>query len=1390
MVKAAIPNNEIERLKALGRYNLLDTLPEEDFERITFLASLICQAPISLISLVDENRQFFKSHFGVEVSESNRDLSFCAHAINQPESIFEIEDLRLDNRFHDNDFVTGQPNVVFYAGVPLVTNDGFALGTLCVIDTKPRKLTNEQKEGLDKLSKQVMNILDARQKQAIEQSFKLIDFTFNNSSMPIYLVKEDSSIYDLNDAACEGIGYKKEELLSKKIIDLDANFNKESWASHWAEIKAKGKLTIETSPTRKDGKKLHAIVSIHYLKQGDTELICSYITDITEKKKQEEHLKLVDFAFRNSKTPVHIINKDATLFDFNEAAHQTLGYTKEDYKAITIPDIDPNYQQNVWPKHWEELKEAGSLKFETILKKKNSELINVYIEANFINYGNRELNYTFLTDITEKKKLEQQMKLLDYSYRNTDTAIFFILEDGLFFDFNEATSNMLGYSYDEFIGKTIMDINPIITKEYWANRWRELSEKPNQTVFTKFKKKDQSFIDVEVKTSVITLGDVTVNFGFFIDITEKKKAEENLKLTKYTIDNAAWGIAYFRRDGSVFNINLAFAKIYGYSSLEEITNKTVYDFNSDFTEKSFELYWEDIKAKKRASYVAKRRKNDDSLIDLEITSNYMQFGDEELICAFVNDITEKLEIENQLKLVNFSFRNSPTAMTFISSDSTFYDFNDATCNLFGYTREEFKKLSIIDINPLFNIEEWPERWNSIKANGGVPNYTSLKKKDGSFLNIELRASIIQYGDLELNFATLIDITEKLEAEKELKHSNERYEYASIATSDVIWEWDIKEDSNYFSPNYTKVFGHPILGLEYGTNNIWRRTVHPDDLKNVLDIEAQAVKKVFEKWEISYRIRKIDGEYAIVLDRGFAIKDETGEVIRLVGAIQDITEKKQAEKELERSIQRYHYATLATSDVVWEADLMKNEVFISKNFTIFYGHPIEDGMAPMENNVWRQNIHPDDAEKVIKNQYSILDSKNNSDNWIGEYRLRRADGSYAIVIDKTFAIKDEQGNVIRMVGALQDITKKKEEEERLKLMESVILNTNDSIMITDAEPLDLPGPRILFVNKAFTEMTGYNAEEVMGKTPRILQNEDTDGKELERLYKALKKWEPCEVTVSNTKKNGEKFWLNMRITPIANEKGWFTHWIAIEKDVTKEKEAEQEKLKLLEELIQNNLELKQFSYITSHNLRSPLMNLLSICDLIKTEKIEDKLTAKLIEGFKKSTYNLNETLNDLIEILIIKENRNLQTNHLYFEDIFNKIKDSLSLSMLEKRVTVIADFSEAPFVNFTNAYLESILLNLFTNSIKYRHPERLPIITIKTGKDANGKTKLTFSDNGLGINMSTAKDKIFGLYKRFHNNSDSKGIGLYLIHSQITALGGKIEVESEVNIGTTFTITFK
>ena len=161
-MSTASPKSEIQRLKVLWQYDILDTVPEGVFDELTELAAKICEAPIALISLIDETRQWFKSKVGISINETSRDISFCAHAIQQGETLFTVPDATKDPRFANNPLVKSAPKIRFYAGAPLITPDGHALGTLCIIDKKPRELRPDQKRALVILARHVMIQLELR----------------------------------------------------------------------------------------------------------------------------------------------------------------------------------------------------------------------------------------------------------------------------------------------------------------------------------------------------------------------------------------------------------------------------------------------------------------------------------------------------------------------------------------------------------------------------------------------------------------------------------------------------------------------------------------------------------------------------------------------------------------------------------------------------------------------------------------------------------------------------------------------------------------------------------------------------------------------------------------------------------------------------------------------------------------------------------------------------------------------------------------------------------------------------------------------------------------------------------------------------------------------------
>ena len=490
-------------------------------------------------------------------------------------------------------------------------------------------------------------------------------------------------------------------------------------------------------------------------------------------------------------------------------------------------------------------------------------------------------------------------------------------------------------------------------------------------------------------------------------------------------------------------------------------------------------------------------------------------------------------------------------------------------------------------------------------------------------------------------------------------------------------------------------------------------------------------------------------------------------------------------EIKESNERYDIVAKATSDTIWDWKIEDDSIIWNKGIYGVFGYQKED--VGSTSKWWFDRIHPEDSLKMSVKLYSFLEQK--TEKWQDEYRFQCADGSYKYVFDRGFLVKDANGKPLRMIGAIQDVTKQKEEEQRLRLLETVITQSKDAVMITDIDTSKNVIPNIIFVNSAFTDMTGYPADEVIGKSPEILFGKKSDILEFDKLRTAVQEYKECFVETISYKKSGEEFWINFSMIPVTDKEGEHSHWISIQRDVTVEKEREKEREQLIRELTQNNKDLKQFSYITSHNLRAPLSNLTGLLNLIEEIPIEDSELKEIINGFSKSTHLLNETINDLVKVIIIKDNPSVQKEKLFIKDVFENVFNQLSFLISSNKPILKIDLEVETIFDINKSYLESIFLNLLTNAINYREPSRQLRITIATKVEDNNLF-MTFKDNGIGIDLEKNNDKIFGLYQRFHNYPESKGLGLYLVKSQVESMGGTISVDSIVGKGTTFTIVFK
>lgn len=393
--------------------------------------------------------------------------------------------------------------------------------------------------------------------------------------------------------------------------------------------------------------------------------------------------------------------------------------------------------------------------------------------------------------------------------------------------------------------------------------------------------------------------------------------------------------------------------------------------------------------------------------------------------------------------------------------------------------------------------------------------------------------------------------ENLDAEV-LLQSEKRFRALVHDGSDMIAILDDKADYIYVSSSVRSVLG---FEPEFFIGNNAFEFIHPDDVETTNSEFHNAAGK--RKFSLSpFRFRHNNGSWRWVQT---VITDlrQTPAVNGFVANSRDVTDLIEARMALELSNERYRFVGRATSDAVWDCDILKGTMFWGEGFLKMFGYTEETLNSDLQ--TWESRVHPMDIQRVKQQLEAFLSSSDT--NWSDDYRFLKSDGTFAYVSDKAFVIRDEVGAPLRLIGVMRDITLKKQEDIRLRIMESVVTNTIDAVLVAEIVHGADFFTKIIFVNAAFEEMTGYTYIEVEGTSPWFLQGIDSDPLELGKLLDCIRNNWSYEGAIVNYRKDGTAIWVNYSVTPVADQKGEYTHWIAILRDITKEKQQEQQSMLL-------------------------------------------------------------------------------------------------------------------------------------------------------------------------------------------------------------------------------------
>lgn len=639
----------------------------------------------------------------------------------------------------------------------------------------------------------------------------------------------------------------------------------------------------------------------------------------------------------------------------------------------------------------------------------------------------------------------------------------------------------------------------------------------------------------------------------------------------------------------------------------------------------------------------------DEIIGVACASgNITELRDKEKLFLEQNKVASKKETNLQKlsdeleKIMNSSL----DVICTIDGRGRFTRVSAASKKLWGYAPEELIGRECINIVSPSQTKATIEAAQRVRAGIEMTHFENVFiKKSG--LPVYLVWSAKWDSEAKTMFCIAKDITGIKEVDRQKYEAEQKFSTLIQKGADMVAILDRDGNYKYLSNNIERILGYKSEEL-LGRSSF--DFIHPDDVAKMSNA-LEALLYCSEVEIADFRFKDGFGKWIWIEVIGSNMLDN--EMIKgIVINSRDVTERKLQEQELRNSNERFEIVSKATNEAIWDYDVLTGDLYWNENYSTLFGY--EKASNNLES--WKQNIHPEDLDETW-NSFQKLVNGTNDRYWKGEYRYRKTDGNFAHIFDQGYLLSDENGKTIRIVGAMQDISGRKE-----------------------------------------------------------IENE----KEL-----------------------------------------------------------------IIEELTTSNNDLKQFSFITSHNLRAPLSNIQGILNLIDKNDLNDT-NKKMFGLLKDSSAQLQETIKDLTDIIVIRETAAVSKHEINLMTIFNNVKNNFLNTFHQIPHELRSDFQvETAYLN--KSYLESIFINLLSNAIKYRGNDRTLILDVSTTQSTTGDLVIKFRDNGIGLDLIKCKNRMFGMYQRFHENVEGRGLGLFMVKAQVTSMGGTIDLESDLNKGTEFTI---
>ena len=821
-------------------------------------------------------------------------------------------------------------------------------------------------------------------------------------------------------------------------------------------------------------------------------------------------------------------------------------------------------------------------------------------------------------------------------------------------------------------------------------------------------------------------------------------------------------------DGIIIDANEAYAHVIGYESEELIGRHFRAFVHPDDFAYTIEIVQDVIKGIRESSF--ENRNINKSGGEVHFIWSGVWSDEEEVLFCIGRDVTEQRLLRKKLQEKDEFYRalveHGSDIISLFDEDLNYLFCGSSILRELGYKQEQLIGSNALSFIHSDDIPLIKQSLSEGLVSGEMIEISEFRFKDagGEWRWLSARGSNqLQNPSIKAVMVSSRDITQEVDKRRKLQESDQRFKALFEGNPDLVTlvsKEGVIMDANPAFVSYFEMEKHEVENRPL--NDFLPLETSPDSS----DGRLGALKGKQVCFEVKV---KLTGHGKRVMDVKKIPVTVNNETIGNYIIAKDVTASKKYQKIIKRQAKKLSTIFESITDAFFTLDKKGNFTYINNECERLLKR---DRKQLIGEYIWE--IFPNEVNEEFYHQLNIAFHTGKAVHF--ETFLNR--------IEKWLQVKafpSKKGLSVYF----DDITERVRSKQELEKLSLVASKTINGVVILD------PEGQTEWINEGFTKTTGYTPSEIVGKYPgSILAGEETDPATESKIREGLMQDKPFTEEVLSYKKSGEKIWLSLDFTPILNEAGEVTNFIVLETDITFRKKAEASQLQLTKDLYKRNSDLQQFSYIVSHNLFSPIAGAMGLVDLLTTTDKNSADFDKSLDYLKGSIYKINTVLKDLSTVLSARDNKETSKERIELASVCQKVIEEQQESLIECGGEVSLDFEERVSVQGNRAYLYSIFHNLLSNAIKYRSPERALKVNVRCFNKKDGGVIISFSDNGSGFDMELVGENLFRLYKRFHGNTEGRGIGMFLVKSHVEAMDGHIEVESQVNKGTTFLIYLK